>query len=173
MELDGVPSHPPCPSPLFHGDDGPSQPSQQQSQHHDNPRLPQPPSAAATIGSANVQFFQTQQPPQHDVDVQVDPLLSLGVVDLELVKAAAAVLPVLSDPVESSSSRSANKSRQPHVLQDAQGRERTFGSALGLLTRQFMDVLMVRAQHGGGQTTRRCWPSILSLTPPPRPTYSA
>jgi hypothetical protein len=73
----------------------------------------------------------------------------LGAVDEdeELVKAAAAVLPVLeSEPRQATpSSRSAaSKSRQPHVLQDDQGRGRTFGSALGLLTRQFMDVLMVR-----------------------------
>lgn len=35
-------------------------------------------------------------------------------------------------------------SRQPHVLTDDRGVEKTFGSALGLLTRRFMDVVLVR-----------------------------
>eukprot|EP00977_Amphora_coffeiformis_P023364 scaffold13126_cov175-Amphora_coffeaeformis.AAC.3 len=38
--------------------------------------------------------------------------------------------------------------RQPHVFQDARGNEKTFGSALGLLTRKFMDILMT-SESGG------------------------
>jgi hypothetical protein len=36
------------------------------------------------------------------------------------------------------------KSRQPHVLKDEDGNEKKYGSALGLLTRKFVDLLHVR-----------------------------
>ena len=35
------------------------------------------------------------------------------------------------------------KSRQPHVHTDTLGNEKTFGSALGLLTRKFLDIIYV------------------------------
>jgi hypothetical protein len=35
------------------------------------------------------------------------------------------------------------KTRQPHVLKDSQGNEKKYGSALGLLTRKFVDLLHV------------------------------
>jgi hypothetical protein len=38
-----------------------------------------------------------------------------------------------------------NKSRQPHVFVDLKGREKVFGSALGLLTRKFIDLILVSA----------------------------
>lgn len=46
------------------------------------------------------------------------------------------------EPVARSSARATL--RQPHVLLDDKGNEKTFGSALGLLTRKFVDILQVR-----------------------------
>jgi E2F/DP family winged-helix DNA-binding domain len=73
------------------------------------------------------------------------------------VAAAAAVAtippqPIFSQPLQtdtdnsdskpqSMSSIGGSKSRQPHILTDSQGTAKTFGSALGLLTRKFMDML--------------------------------
>jgi E2F/DP family winged-helix DNA-binding domain len=47
----------------------------------------------------------------------------------------------IDDRPSSQSMSGGSKSRQPHVLTDSQGNAKTFGSALGLLTRKFMDML--------------------------------
>jgi len=60
--------------------------------------------------------------------------------------AAAAAAPPAA-PAESNEETSNAKkpasSRGLHILKDAEGNERKFGSALGLLTRQFIDLLHV------------------------------
>ena len=66
--------------------------------------------------------------------------------------AAAAAAGIAINPFLSTSKSSGVKSRQPHVLTNPDGTEKTFGSALGLLTRRFVNLLHVRSlytiQHG-------------------------
>jgi hypothetical protein len=52
-----------------------------------------------------------------------------------------------------------NKSRQPHVFKDFDGNEKVFGSALGLLTRKFVDLIFVSAIlcNEGGLPS---WPKV-------------
>lgn len=53
----------------------------------------------------------------------------------------------LGDPLFVSTAQGnkpSSKSRQPHVLTDEQGNEKTYGSALGMLTRKFLDLIQVR-----------------------------
>jgi hypothetical protein len=51
---------------------------------------------------------------------------------------AAAIAAAHSQPRKAST-------RQPIVFTDAQGQERTYGSALGALTRKFIDIVQVRS----------------------------
>jgi len=59
--------------------------------------------------------------------------------------AAAAAAGIAINPFLSTSKSSGVKSRQPHVLTNPDGSEKTFGSALGLLTRRFVNLLLVRS----------------------------
>lgn len=84
----------------------------------------------------------------------VSPQIHVNVLprDDEGAAAAAAVVanqvdgatepPLLDVPVATLPD-STVKSRQPHVLKDEYGNEKKYGSALGLLTRKFVDLIHV------------------------------
>ena len=56
----------------------------------------------------------------------------------------AASEPTAVEPVIEDDSNAKPSARGLHILRDADGTEKKFGSALGLLTRQFVDLLQVR-----------------------------
>lgn len=56
----------------------------------------------------------------------------------------AASEPTAVEPVIEDDFNAKPSARGLHILRDADGTEKKFGSALGLLTRQFVDLLQVR-----------------------------
>ena len=56
----------------------------------------------------------------------------------------AASEPTAFEPVIEDDYNAKPSARGLHILRDADGTEKKFGSALGLLTRQFVDLLQVR-----------------------------
>ena len=107
------------------------------------------PVAAAAAVAAHDAPATTSSVEDHIVYVPVEPPSPAAPVPPPMTDTTLQVPHPPLPSVITGGSRTATKpssSRQAHVLLDAQGNEKSFGSALGLLTRKFMDMLMVRKQ---------------------------